>query len=39
MSQLGDLLGLAGGDAGEALAGLIERIGDLDYEWGVSDRN
>ncbi|QSQ21716.1 hypothetical protein JY651_42265 [Pyxidicoccus parkwayensis] len=30
---------LAAGTPGEALADLIERIGDLDYEWGVSDGN
>ena len=30
---------LAAGTAGEPLADLIERIGDLDYEWGVSDGN
>lgn len=28
---------LAAGTAGEPLGALIERIGDLDYEWGVSD--
>jgi hypothetical protein len=30
---------LAAGAPGEPLAELIERIGDLDYEWGVSDGN
>ncbi|MCY1018510.1 hypothetical protein [Pyxidicoccus sp. MSG2] len=30
---------LAAGTPGEALAELIERIGDLDYAWGVSDGN
>ncbi len=30
---------LQAGTPGEPLAGLIERIGDLDYEWGVSDGN
>ncbi|WP_224369822.1 poly(ADP-ribose) glycohydrolase [Hyalangium versicolor] len=30
---------IAAGAPGEALAELIERIADLDYEWGVSDGN
>jgi hypothetical protein len=30
---------LAAGTPGEALAEIIERIGDLDYAWGVSDGN
>ena len=30
---------LAAGAPGEALAELIERIGDLDCAWGVSDGN
>lgn len=30
---------LAGGRAGEPIARVIERIADLDYEWGVSDDN
>ncbi|NMO17065.1 hypothetical protein HPC49_11415 [Pyxidicoccus fallax] len=30
---------LAAGTPGEPLAELVERIGDLDYEWGVSDGN
>lgn len=30
---------LAGGRAGEPIAAVIERIADLDYEWGLSDGN
>lgn len=30
---------LAAGEAGEPLAALLERVDDLDYEWGVSDGN